>query len=207
VTSIVAAAGTFLVLQVQPKEYEAEAKVLVGSLTETRIEQLGGYQQLAQTYAELSRGTVLLNRVIDRLGLNETPDGLADRLEVRAATGSPIVRITARARTPDDAAAVANAVADEVTQLARPDNEPSLAQIVQPAVTPTEPSSPRVVLFTAVAALLGVAAGVALVAAYAQSSESGVLPWRRRARESDLTTSARFRAEAQPGGTQGRNRP
>ena len=65
---------------VSPREYESEARVLVGSLTETNLDQLQAHQQLAQTYAEVALTTPVLTRVIDRLGWAMDPTELVLQL-------------------------------------------------------------------------------------------------------------------------------
>ncbi len=159
----VAGASAFIVSQLLPKEYESEAKVLVGSLTETRTDQILAYQQLAQTYVELATTTPVLARVSDSLGLGVDPVDLRARIDVRAPIGQNVIRVVARAPAPDEAARIANAVAEEIITFARTaENEPSLATVVQPALPPEKPSSPRVVLNTVIAAALGFALGVGL---------------------------------------------
>lgn len=161
---VIAAGGSaFLVSQQLPKKYESEAKILVGSLTETRSDQLIAYQQLAQTYAELATTTPVLERVRDQLGWGDDPKQLASRVDARAPTGQSIVRVTATASSPSEASQLANAVAEQITRLAKPaDDQSSLASIVQPAVPPDNPSSPLVMLNTVVAVSLGLALGVGL---------------------------------------------
>jgi polysaccharide biosynthesis transport protein len=146
-----------------PKEYSSQAKVLVGSLTEQRYDQTLAYQQLAQMYAEIATTTPVLSRVISTLGIGGDPAKLADRVTVRTATGQAIVTVVATASSPSDAERLAGAVADEITHLAQAsDATTSLATVVQPAISPDGPSSPRVALNTAVAGALGLALGIGL---------------------------------------------
>ncbi len=159
----IAAGGAYLASGTLPREYQSESKVLVGSLTETRPDYLSAYQELAQTYAALATSTPVLGRVIDELGLPDTPEALATRLAVYAPVGQPIITVTATASSPAGAAALANAVAGEITSFARPAgaDTTSLASVVQTALPNLEPTSPRVALNTVVAAALGLALGLA----------------------------------------------
>lgn len=163
--TLLAGGIAYLVSGSLPVAYQSDAKVLVGSLTETRTDQLTAFQQLAQTYAELATSTPVLSRVIDRLGLSEDPAQLASRVDVRASAGQPIVDIVAVAPSGPEAAQLAQALAGEVTQMATPSGEgaASLASIVQPAAIPKDPSSPRVLLNTVVAGALGLALSIGLV--------------------------------------------
>lgn len=148
-----------------PREYEGEARILVGSLTETSTDQLAAYQQLAQTYSTIATSTSLLGRAISRLGLSDNPIDLRKRIDVRALQGQAIIVIDARATSPEAAALLANEIAAEVVKLgasSTPDAS-SLATIFEPASAVLEPSSPRVVLNTGVAAALGVLLGIGLM--------------------------------------------
>lgn len=152
----------FYVSQVLPKQYDSEAKVLVGSLTDANYDQLLAYQQLAQTYAGIATTTPVLTRVIGQLGLTDATL-LASRIDVVAPTGQSFVTIVVTAASPLEASQLANGVANEITALALPAvDQPSLATVVQPAIPPDQPSSPRVLLNTAVAAALGFCLGVGI---------------------------------------------
>jgi polysaccharide biosynthesis transport protein len=159
-----AGATAYFVSVALPKVYESEAKVLVGSLTDTNTDNLAAYRDLAQTYAELAVSSPVLDRVIQTLQLPDSPLDLQKRIDVRAAAGMSILRITARAPSAQDASALATAIGSEIVGLATPlDAGPILASIVQPGPAPNEPSSPRVLLNTAVAALFGACAAAGLV--------------------------------------------
>ena len=168
VITVVAAATTFIASELLPRQYESEARVLVGSVTDPNSDKLNAYQQLAQTYAALATTTPLLTRVAEQLGLNESPTGLALAISVRAPLGQSIVRIVATSSSASDAAQLATAVADQVAELGRPTHtDPSIASVIQPGIPPDSPSSPRVFLNTLVAGTLGLALGIGIAILYA----------------------------------------
>jgi Capsular polysaccharide biosynthesis protein len=161
--TVVAAATTFIVSQLLPRQYESEARVLVGSITDPNTDKLNAYQQLAQTYAALATTTPLLTRVAAQLGLTDDPKRLALAINVRAPLGQSIVRIVATGSSASGAARLANAVAGQLTDLGRPTKtDPSIASVVQPAIPPDDPSSPRVFLNTLVAATFGLVLGMGI---------------------------------------------
>lgn len=162
--TLTAAAVAFLLSALMPKQYDAEARVLVGSLTDTSPDKLAAYQQLGQTYAQLALTTPVLSSVAVKLGLSEDPLRLGRRTSVRVAPGDNIVRIVASDSSPTAAAQLANAVAGQIIVMAKPSGgAPSLASIVQPALPPESPSTPRVSLNVTIAAALGLAMGIGLV--------------------------------------------
>jgi capsular polysaccharide biosynthesis protein len=161
--TVAAGGAAFAVSMALPKEYEAEARVLVGSLTDTSTDQLAAYRQQALTYVEFATSGPLLDRVIDELGLTETSVELARRIDARTPAGQPILRILASSPSAVESAELANAIADEITLLARPENATtSLATVYQPATVPTNPVSPRIPLNTIIGAGLGLVAAVGL---------------------------------------------
>ncbi len=174
--TVAAGATAYAVSTWLPKQYQSEARVLVGSLTEPSIDQLQAHQQLAQTYAEVAMTTPVLERVIQQLQLAQDPEQLAMQLVVRAPLGDSIVRVIATGASPNEASQLANAMVDEIVQFGVPsdDQQPSLASVIQPAVPPNEPSSPRIFLNTLIAAALGLFLGVGLALLWASRPTT---PW------------------------------
>lgn len=145
VAAIVAGLVAFAVSQSLPKEYDAQAGIIVGSLTATSTDELDAYERLASTYAELATSSPLLTRVIDRLGLSDDPVDLATRIDVRA-SAQGIVLIDATSTSPVEAAQIANTVAEEIVNLAQPIVVPgaspgaSAAPVATPTPTRVEPT-------------------------------------------------------------------
>lgn len=172
IAAVVAGGVAFVVSQWLPKGYNAEAQVLVGSLTATTTDELDTYHRLAQTYAELATSSPVLERVVGRLGLSDDPARLATRIDVKA-TSQGIVVITTTAGTPTEASEISNTVADEVLRLATPIGKiTSLAEVVQPASPPDRPASPNVLINTLIAAFLGLALGLGAALALASREVS-----------------------------------
>jgi succinoglycan biosynthesis transport protein ExoP len=161
--TVVATLVSYVVSVNLPREYQSEARVLVGTLSDPSMDKVNAYEQLAQTYAALATTTPLLSAVETQLGLTDDPLRLALSINARAPLGQSIVRITATASSAAGAAQLADAVAAQVADLGRPSKtEPSIATIVQPASQPASQSSPLVVLNTLIAGALGLAIGIGL---------------------------------------------
>jgi capsular polysaccharide biosynthesis protein len=160
--AVLGGAGTYLASQSLPKEYEAEAKILIGSLSDASYDQQLGYQQLAATYAGLATITPLLDRVIAELGLPDDAAKLAGRIDVRAPLNQSLVTVVARAPSALAASQLANAVAAEVVALDTGAGATTLAAIVQTAVPPLEPSGPHVLVNSVLGVVLGLILGVCL---------------------------------------------
>ena len=172
VVTVLVAASAFGVSSILPRQYESEARVLVGSFTDPNLDRLNAYQQLAQTYAALATTTPVLAKAAGEVGVTEDPVRLALRIAVRAPLGQSIVRITATAGTATEAAALANAIAAQVVDLGRPTQSgASIVSVVQPGLEPRDPSSPRVLLNTAIGIVLGVGLALAMALLLARRRE------------------------------------
>ena len=241
IASLLLAAGTsFVVSSALTKMYESTVTLIVGQslqATSPDYSQLLASQRLSQTYADLVTTGPLLGRVIDREGLDTTPEELRKLIKADAPRDSTLVTITVTDPDPVRVASIANTIADEliaaspaisgrssdVQQFVDKDLVAAQAQIeetqaevqrlvglttrtpeqethlgalqarlvslrqtyvtllgfsstsgsnlltvVDPAVAPMEPASPRVLLNTLLAALVGLmlAIGIAFLVEY-----------------------------------------
>jgi non-specific protein-tyrosine kinase len=111
--SVAAYAGSSL----QPKQYEAEATLIVGeSLADVNQDynQLLASQRISKTYASIATTRPLLVSVITKLGLNTNPESLTKKVRAAAALDSTLLTITATDGDATRAAAIANAISDEL---------------------------------------------------------------------------------------------
>lgn len=114
---IVAGVAGFLVSNLQPKVYEARATLVVGGLltgVNPDYNQLLVSQQLSHTYATITTTRPVLSSVIDQLQLSVTPEELARRIQASTEADSTLLNIAARDVAPGQAAAIANAIAQEL---------------------------------------------------------------------------------------------
>jgi len=100
-----------------PPSYEVETALLVSPSTggsAPSYEDLLAGQLLAQTYAELALTRPILASVASGLGLDDTPEQLADEITAQVSGVNPIVRIAVRGADPARAAGIANEVARQL---------------------------------------------------------------------------------------------
>jgi non-specific protein-tyrosine kinase len=119
ISVILSGATAFIGANMQQKLYESDATLIVGeSLTAANPDynQLLASQRLSKTYATVATTRPLLTRVIDKVGLTGTvtPDELAKKVRASAALDSTLLTITAQDPDPARAAAIANAMAEEL---------------------------------------------------------------------------------------------
>jgi hypothetical protein len=100
-----------------PKMYEGRALLIVGqslSAADPNYNQILASQRLSQTYAQLGTTTPVLSSVIEELALAITPQDLRRSISVQAPRESTMVTVTASHTDPAVAAAIANAIGNEL---------------------------------------------------------------------------------------------
>ena len=103
-----------------PRVYQGNATLLIGQqLTSINPDynELLASQQLSRAYAGLAETRPVRVAVIDKLGLDYDPDELAGEIRTAQSGDGTLVDIIAEDRSPQTAAAIANAVADEIVSL------------------------------------------------------------------------------------------
>jgi capsular exopolysaccharide synthesis family protein len=114
---VLATGVAFGVSSILPNVYEAKSTLIVGqslSAVNPDYNQLLASQRLSTTYASIATTRPILDRVIKRLGLGGSADGLRNDLVVEIPQNNTLLTISARDGDPTRAAAIANALADEL---------------------------------------------------------------------------------------------
>jgi capsular exopolysaccharide synthesis family protein len=168
--TLLAAAGVTLMLK---PSYTAQTQLFVaiqstGSVVE--LQQGNTFTQArVQSYVDTAKTPVVLQPVIDSLGLDSTAAELAGKISASADLNTVLITVSATDPSPAQAAAIAQSVAESlilaVGDLESPDSgEPSPIKIsvVTPAVAPTTPSSPNTKLNLVLGLFLGLGAGIGI---------------------------------------------
>jgi capsular polysaccharide biosynthesis protein len=164
-----AAALGFLISSTGERVYTAEARVVVTAALGSNgrgADNVLAAPSIGQTYAVLATTRPVLLDVIERAGLSYDPAELLLRLSVTASPETPFVVIEMSDPSPATAARTANAVADILVELASTPATGEVAaqdllSIVERAVVPNDPSGPRVLFNTILAAAAALVAGLA----------------------------------------------
>jgi len=166
-TFAVAAAVT---LATTPK-YTATTRLFFaveGSKTATDLAQGSSFAEKQMTsYSEAATSPLVLKPVIERLNLDVSPAQLASVVTATIPPETVILQVSAVDPDPGLAAAIANAVADEVVQVVteqlspkRDGNDAVKVTPLETALVPTSPSSPNVSRNLTLAAALGLLLGL-----------------------------------------------
>lgn len=162
-----------LVTMALPRTYETQAQVFVsvqGQDTDQMLQGSSFSQQRVKSYAETIRSPLVLDPVIEELGLPTTASELAEnQLRTTVPLDTVLIDLTVRDQDPEQAAAIANAVlerfAEVVPALEGPDGgggSPVQVTVLQQGTPPESPASPRLSINVAAGLLLGLLAGLGL---------------------------------------------
>ena len=163
VATWVAGVSGYVVASQIPSTFEAETQLLVGPYNTDR-DTLVASGDLAQTYSQLVTTTPLLESAIRESGAGLTPDELKLNTRVTASDTTRFLTIRVQDTNPDMAARLANALADEITQLASRTSRPEgQIQPVEFATAPVDPVAPQKSLIVGLAALAALIGAMVLV--------------------------------------------
>lgn len=124
-------------------------------------------QARVASYVETVKTPMVLQPVIDSLGLDMSPSTLASKVSANVEGSTVLLNISATDSSPVRSAAIAEGVANSlisaVNRLESPSKDgtsPVRLSIVTPASAPSAPASPNTSLFLAAGLLIGAAIGV-----------------------------------------------
>ncbi len=120
-------------------------------------------QSLVDTYAVIMNTRTVLNQVIDEAGLSYTYNELVNMIETSAVDSTEVFQVVVTSASPEEAALIANTIAEIFPDVVDDIVEGSSAKIVDYAVVPTTKSSPSVTRYTMIGALLGFVLSVGVI--------------------------------------------
>lgn len=168
------AIGVILAL-VQTPVFTSTAKAFVSTQSASSVSDLSQgsdyTQQIVSSYADVATTPYVLEPVIKRLGLNDTPMSLAQRVEASAPAAKVLLEVSVSDTSAKRAASIANAItaelASRVSDLSpRTTNGSGNVKItqIQPAEVPLQQTSPRLWVNVLVGLVAGLLAGLATAA-------------------------------------------
>lgn len=159
------------VTSVSTRWYQAGSQIFVSTRATTNIAELNEgsafSQSRVQSYAEIIPSPRIAEAVVNRLGLDLTPNQLAGRINASVEFNTVLIDITVRDTEAARAAQIANVVAEqarqEIVNLETPPGQgtpPVNIGITRTADTPTAPISPQPMLEAAAGLFLGLLLGI-----------------------------------------------
>ena len=144
-----------------PKTYVSTVKLYVsvsGSSTkksDTDLNDLNYAQKVVDTYVEMLQTDSFLKKVQDKSGIDMKFDDFKKAVSFSAMNDTEVFKADARSHDPQTAKNIADAVSELAPTTIAEFQDNANLKIVDPAVLPSNPSSPNTTLLTAVAIILG----------------------------------------------------
>jgi succinoglycan biosynthesis transport protein ExoP len=167
--------GTLIVTFLMPPIFGASAVLFISAdqgTTTSDLSAINASERLVLTYSQMLTGRPVMDEVIGRLGLAETPDSLAKRVAVTPIKDTQLIQLSVQDGDPARAALIANTAAESFVDQVDSFKEVGLrgrvmVMIYQTAQAPDRPISHRS-LYTMLAALVSavVALGIAFLFEY-----------------------------------------
>lgn len=158
--------GAIAAITVSPT-YAARTQLFVAiqsSGTVSELQQGNTFSQArVQSYVRTATTPIVLQPVIDELGLDVSLANLASKIQATAEQNTVLISITAIDDSPVRAAAIAQAVAESLVRAVAEleGSSPVELSVVTPAAAPTKPDSPNTGLYILLGLLCGGSIGIA----------------------------------------------
>ncbi|MFI3237493.1 MAG: Wzz/FepE/Etk N-terminal domain-containing protein [Lachnospiraceae bacterium] len=146
-------------------QYESTSTIYILTKT-TSVTSLTDFQigeQITVDFTILAETQVVLERVIDELGLELTYEELLEKLEVTVPSDSRLLQFTVTDSDPTLATQISNSMATQVADRVAEVMVTDKPSIVQPAVVPEDPASPNTLKNTLIGALIGMFLSVGVI--------------------------------------------
>src|SRR4030067_2397747 len=124
-TALAASLG-YSISRIQTPVYQATATMLIGQIFQSTSPDRADIQTseaLAQTYADIAHRQLVLQEVVETLGLNVTWQSLRKRVQVESITGTQLLQVRVEADSPEVARRIADEVANQLILLRSADGE------------------------------------------------------------------------------------
>lgn len=152
------------------KQYSADIAVIISSQDQQWDRTKSGqsyndlmmYQKMVKTYSEFAKSRMVLDDVIEKVKLNINVESLKGMITVNPKSDTEFLTITVKSESPQQAKDIANQIALSLKDKAKDVMKVDNIQILDEALFPKHPSSPKVMLNTAIAFALGLMVSVGL---------------------------------------------
>lgn len=172
ILALVGATGGYVVAKLTPETFRSTGALLVtsdrGDSTTELVQGSAYVQNLVATYVLLARSELVLQPVIDELDLDTTPRALASTITASSPLNSVVIEISATSRSPRLAEKITEAVMNSLSTVVsedvapQADGEPTVRlTVIQNADEPKFPFAPSTRNYVLLAALGGLALGIA----------------------------------------------
>jgi len=153
--------GASLVSQLIPPVYRSDVHLLVVTAADNPTTDVTTLTTYTQTYSELAIAPEVVGEDVDATGLVD-PQDLEEVINTEVSTSSPLFKVIASSRAPDDASKLANTIGNSIEDRTANlvDDTGYRAKVVARAEPSDRPAWPNLMLNIAVGAGVGLLLGV-----------------------------------------------
>lgn len=149
--------------------YKSDISVIIGKVETTdsaakqNYNDIMMYQKMVKTYSQFAKSRTVAEDVINKLGLNIKSNELLSMISVSPNADTEFLTITVKSKDPKQARDIANQIARSLKETSLQIRKADNVQLLDEAVVPIKPDSPKPLLNIAIAFLLGLMISVGLV--------------------------------------------
>jgi len=151
--------------------YQAEISVDIGNTNSSTDNKESGqslndvmmYQKLVKTYAEYAKSRAVAEDIVSQLGLSKAPESVMGMITATPSADTQFMTISVKSGNAEEAMKIANQAAKSLKSVTTKIKNVDNVQLVDDAVLPKSPVSPRPLMNIAIAFLLGIMISVGLI--------------------------------------------
>lgn len=168
-TVLFAVAGLVISMFLLRPEYEASATMIVNSREDAAAQasitndQITSATKLVETYSVILTSDTVLDRTIADLGLDMDYEELLEKVTVESVNSTQVMRISARDEEPELAQDIVASIVEQAPEIIIQTVKAGSVEIISQPKVGEEPVSPKKMVNTAVAGLLGLVLGLGMV--------------------------------------------
>lgn len=129
-------------------------------------------QSLVKTYAEILNNRTTLEKVIEKAGVDYEYDELAKMITAEPANGTEIMRVTVTAQDPNEAAKIANTIAEVLPTRISEIIDGASMEVIDSAIPNSEKVAPSVTNYTIIGFLIGSVLALIIVVIVAMNDDT-----------------------------------
>lgn len=166
VSTLISALVSYFVIQ---PVYKADISVIISNVKSSEDDSSQNYndvlmyQRMVKSYVEIAKTRMVAEDVVDALKLDITNSQLLNMISVSSTADTEFLKITVKSADPKLARDIANQYAKSLKAVSKDVRGVDNVQLMDEALIPTMPDSPRPLLNTAIAFFLGLMLSIGVI--------------------------------------------
>lgn len=169
VTVLFAVTGYLISVFAMTPQYEASATMIVNSQEDASIQtyitndQITSATKLVDTYSVILTSDTVLDKTIEDLGLNMDYESLLGKVTVESVNSTQVMKISAKDKDPELAQQIVASIVEQAPDIIIQTVKAGSVEVISQPKAGDNPVSPRKMMNTAIAGVLGLVLGLGVV--------------------------------------------